>query len=479
MEQIIKKNIFRQYDIRGKVPFELDLEAVRIIVSHFAETVKCELCSNCVTIVVGRDVRITSDKFAEIAINSILNAGCNVVDIGICPTPLTYFASFILKEADATLMITGSHNPPEYNGLKFSLNNDAFFGEKIRKLYEDVINKKTIITEKKGSYKKIDIKSVYFDWIERHFDGLKNKIDNFNKIKIVVDSSNGAASTVAPVILNKFGVETELLFCEEDGHFPNHLPDPTVEENIKTLKETVVNAKADFGVAFDGDADRIVFIDEKGRMLYGDESVYIFATDLKNKSDKKPLVILDVKSSQTIINILRNKDINVDIWKSGHSLIKSRLKELNADLAGETSSHIFFSDRFFGYDDAIYAMVRMLEIYVKKKFENESFRFSNFLSDLPQRFITPEIRIMCPDDKKFEIIEKIRRNFFTDRKKNILEVKEVITIDGLRLHFNDGWALIRASNTEPAITMRFESFSEEKLEYYKKYIMQMYSDACR
>ena len=366
-------------------------------------------------------------------------------------------------------MITGSHNPPNYNGLKFSLNNEAFFGEKIKNLYNSILNDNLSDIYEEGEYKEINIKKNYFEWMKKHFSDLNKKLNQQNKIKIVVDAANGTASTYAPELLENFNVEVIPLFCEEDGYFPNHPPDPTIEDNINILQKTVVKEQANFGVAFDGDSDRIIFTDENGKMIYGDEILYIFAKDLNEKLNHPPLVVLDVKSSQTIINSLKKENIKIDVYKSGHSLIKSRLKEINADLAGETSAHIFFADKFFGYDDAIYAMMRMLEIYSSKKLHSD-FKFSNLLSDLPERFITPEIRIKCSDDKKFDIINDLSNKLNSNKEK--LQIIDILEIDGIRILFPDGWALVRASNTEPAITTRFESVSKDKLEFYKNYIIK-------
>jgi phosphomannomutase/phosphoglucomutase len=477
LEQIIKKNIFRQYDIRGKVPTEFDVADVKIIVKHFVNLIKNFNNNKNITIAVGRDIRLTSEDFSNATIESIINSGCNVIDLGVCPTPLTYFSSFVLEDITATIMITGSHNPPEYNGLKFSFNKKAFFGDDIQRLLKSILKNKNFENNSKGKYEHINIKKLYFKWIEEHFISLKEK-NNLSKIKIAVDASNGTASTIVPIILKKFGINTIPLFCEENGTFPNHPPDPTIEQNLKTLKEIIMKENADFGVAFDGDSDRVVFLDEKGKMLYGDEAIYIFAlnsatTSEKNKTvEKNNTVILDVKSSQTIINALKKNNINVDVYKSGHSLIKNRLNELNANLAGETSAHIFFADRFFGYDDGIYAMMRMLEIYAKKK-EDINFKFSDFLKHLPQRVITPEIRINYPDNKKFIIIDKIKKILTSEKEKEYLNVTEILELDGIRLHFTDGWALIRPSNTEPAITLRFEATTMTKLEFYKTYILQI------
>ncbi|ADR19289.1 phosphomannomutase/phosphoglucomutase [Calditerrivibrio nitroreducens] len=462
---MVEKKIFRQYDIRGVVPDQFNPEILKIIGNTFGQNLKKKL--NKVPVVsVGRDVRLSSNDLFKGLTAGLTDAGCDVINLGTTPTPVTYFSSFKLH-TDAFMMITGSHNPPEYNGLKFGIGKDTVHSEGITDLYNDIINGQYLITDKRGNIKDYDIISDYIQFYEENFTELKQKIRTIKGVKVVIDAGNGAASLVAPKIFELLGVDVVKLYCEPDGRFPNHHPDPTVEENLDDAKEVVKIDKADFAVAFDGDADRIGVLDESGNIIWGDILLYIYARELKERYEK-PKIIADVKSSKLLFDMLDNIGAEGIMWKTGHSLIKQKLKETGAELAGEMSGHIFFKDRFFGFDDAIYAAVRFLEAYVENKLEGKIEKCSDLTKDLPKVYNTPEIRFECDDNKKFKIVEQLSEIFNEYLKNGKLGIKSIISIDGVRVNFDNGWGLIRASNTQPVLVMRFEAENIEAMNNYKK-----------
>lgn len=464
---MVKKEIFRQYDIRGIVPSDLNREVAKYISNAFAYILK-EKCHNETPVLsVGRDVRLSSDEIFEGVKEGLLDAGCNVVDLGVCPTPVTYFSAFVLN-VDGFIMITGSHNPSEYNGLKLGIGKTTIFGDDIVNVYNEMVKKGYRKWESRGELSSYDIVSKYMEWLINHFKDLKKSISSLDReIKIVIDAGNGTASNIAPVIFNKLGVKTIDLFCVEDGNFPNHHPDPTVPANLTDLIATVKEKSADFGVAYDGDADRIGVVDENGAIIWGDILLLVYAKELK-KHVEKPKVIADVKASQILYDELEKMGIEGIMWRTGHSFIKNKLKEIGGELAGEMSGHIFFADRYFGYDDAIYASVRFLEAYVNMLNKGEISKCSDLFSALPKVFNTPEIRVECPDDKKFKVTEALKETFLEFKRKNEKDIKDIITIDGIRVVFKNGWGLLRASNTQPELVMRFEAKDETSLKVYKE-----------
>jgi phosphomannomutase/phosphoglucomutase len=464
---MIKREIFRQYDIRGIVPNDLNREVANQIANAFAYILKESSQNDNPTLSVGRDVRLSSDEIFEGIKEGLINAGCNVVNLGVCPTPVTYFSSFVLN-VDGFIMITGSHNPPEYNGLKLGIGKTTLFGDEILNVYDEVMKKGYRKAEKKGELSEYSIVPKYIEWLLDHFKGLKKVISNFDKeIKIVIDAGNGTASSIAPLLFKKLGAKTVDLFCVEDGHFPNHHPDPTIQANLKDLIKSVKENKADFGVAYDGDADRIGIVDEEGGIIWGDVLLLTYARELK-KHIERPKVIADVKASQVLYDELEKMGVEGIMWKTGHSFIKNKLKEIGGELAGEMSGHIFFADRYFGYDDAIYASLRFLEVYVNALKEKEITKCSDLFSKLPKVFNTPEIRIECPEDKKFRVAEHLKKVFQKYKDNNEKGIKEIIDIDGIRVVFNNGWGLLRASNTQPELVMRFEARDEKSLKEYQK-----------
>lgn len=433
--------IFREYDIRGVSERDLNPEFARKLGHAYVELASNVLGKKKLTIAVGRDCRLTGESYAAALMQGLAEKGAEVVSLGLVTTPMTYFSIHRLS-LDGAIMVTGSHNPPEYNGFKICVGKGTLFGKDIQKLRE-LMEKGSPASEIKTEGKKEDIFPAYLDFI---VSNVKLK----RPLKVVVDAGNGAASDFAPEIYRKLSCDVIELFCTPDGRFPNHEADPTVEKNLKDVIAAVKEHKADLGIAFDGDADRIGVVNEKGSILWGDELMVLFSREVL-KQNPGATIISEVKSSHRLYNDIRAKGGNGIMWKTGHSLIKSKMKETGALLAGEMSGHVFFADRFFGFDDAIYAGARLLEIL-----SHTDSRLSELLQDLPKCVNTPEIRVDCEDDKKWKIVESIRSSFSGKY--------ETTEIDGIRVEFGDGWGLVRASNTQPVIVMRFEAQSQNRLE---------------
>jgi phosphomannomutase/phosphoglucomutase len=446
MKLEIRPSIFREYDIRGIAERDLNAEFAECLGKAYSLYIsgRTPLASRRnLTVSVGRDCRLTSDSYAQALISGLRQGGLDVIDLGICPTPLTYFSVFEMN-LDGGIMVTGSHNPADYNGFKTCVGKDTIHGhqiQEIRALMEKV-NSGFKLNAAEGSLSELPIIPKYIDYLVSNAKGLKPK-------KIVLDAGNGTASTVAPELFKKLGAEVIPLFCELDGRFPNHHPDPTVPENLEQLVEKVRSEKADFGVAFDGDSDRIGLVDEKGRILYGDELMVLFSRSVL-KERPGATIISEVKSSHRLYNDIAKHGGKPIMWKTGHSLIKSKMKETGAALAGEMSGHIFFADRYFGFDDAIYAAVRVYEIASQTPGP-----VSSLLADLPPSVSTPEIRVDCEEEKKFILVE--------ETKKKLKQAYKITDIDGVRVDFGDGWGLVRASNTQPVLVLRFEAPSSARL----------------
>lgn len=434
--------IFREYDIRGLVDVDLTEDVVTKIGLGFGtymiESGKRRLS-------VGYDIRLSSERFKNALIKGLTSAGCDCVNIGMVPSPVLYFSLFHL-DVDGGVMITGSHNPPEFNGLKLCDNKTSLYGEEIQKV-------RKIIEE--GKFSKgngnVTSRNITEDYIEL----IKNKIKMKKKLMVVLDSGNGTASLIAPKLIRGIGCDVTELFCEPDGRFPNHHPDPTVKKYMETLIATVKKERADVGIGYDGDADRIGVVDENGEMIWGDQLLIIFAREILKKG--KAPIVFEVKCSQVLYDdVLKHGGIPV-MWKAGHSLIKSKMKEDKSPLGGEMSGHMFFADDYFGYDDAIYASCRLIEILSKT-----DLKLSEILKDLPKMYNTPEIRVNCPDEIKFSVVEDVKKYF---KKKY-----KTIDIDGVRITFENGWGLVRASNTQPVLVLRFEANSQKALEEIKKIV---------
>ena len=434
----MNQQIFREYDIRGKVDDDLTFEVVEAIGMAYGTMVRR---MGLETVTCGRDGRTHSERLQGYLMNGMQKTGLKVIDIGQCPTPLLYFSIFHL-DTHGGIQVTGSHNPPEFNGFKICIGKETIYGDRIQEIRRIIEN--GVFEHGNGTIEKVDIMEPYFKY-------MKDNIKISSPIKVVVDAGNGVAGPVAPRVLKDQGVEVVELFCDVDGTFPNHHPDPTIPENLKTLQEAVLEHGADCGVAFDGDGDRLGVVDEKGGILFGDQLLMIFARDLL-KDNPGAAIIGEVKCSQVMYDDIASHGGRPIMWKTGHSLIKKKMKEENALLAGEMSGHIFFADRYFGFDDGVYAALRFCEILSKS-----SIPASRLLEDVPKTYSTPEIRVECPEEIKFKLVRRLVQYFKEETEY------EVIDVDGARVIFPDGWGLIRASNTQPVLVLRFEATSKQSL----------------
>ncbi len=436
--------IFRQYDIRGLAETDLTDDVVCSIGKAFGTIIRrAELKK----IALGTDVRLSSHRLKDALSEGILSTGCDVIDVGVVPTPVLYFSIFHYL-TDGGIMITGSHNPKEYNGFKLCKGETTIYGDEIQDL-KKIIEKKDFI-KGKGSIESKDPVDAYIEL-------LKTKVKIERPLKIIVDPGNGTAGPIARKLFKDLGCEVECIYCEPDGNFPNHLPDPTVPEYIVDLIRLVKGEKADLGIGYDGDGDRIGVIDENGNIIWGDKLLALFSKEILEKKKGLP-IIFEVKCSQGLVEFIESHGGVPIMWKTGHSLIKAKMKEEDSPLAGEMSGHMFFKDNYYGYDDAIFASLRLLQIISKT---DEP--LSKLASEIPYYHSTPEIRVDCSDETKFGIVEKVRDYF----KKNY----DVIDIDGVRVLFGDGWGLVRASNTQPVLVLRFEAKTEERLEEIKKIVL--------
>jgi len=439
----INPQIFREYDIRGIVGKDLTEEVVEIIGKAYGTYMK-KLRKKRVSL--GRDCRLSSPALAGAMSRGINSTGLDVIDIGMVTTPMLYFSLFNL-DVDGGVMITASHNPAEYNGIKLCVEKDSLFGEGIQNIRK--IAEGNDFASGKGSVETIDIMDSYLKL-------LRENVEIKPGIRVGIDCGNAMVGIVAPQILREFRCDLTELYVTPDGTFPNHHPDPTVEENIKDLIRTVREKKLQLGIGFDGDGDRVGVIDENGNIIWGDMLVVILARDILKRIPQAK-IIGDVKSSSRLFKDIEKQGGRPIMWKTGHSLIKNKMKIEGAALAGEMSGHIFFADRYFGYDDALYTGLRLLEIVSKT-----GKKVSELLEGVPPAFSTPEIRVDCPEEIKFQVVEKV--------KEELRKSYQVIDIDGVRIEFPDGWGLIRASNTQPALVLRFEAETKERLEEIRSLI---------
>ncbi len=428
--------IFREYDIRGIAGKDFTEDDV-INIGRAYGTLLYNQGKNKVT--VGRDCRLTSDAYSRSFIQGILSTGCDVIDIGICPTPVLYF-SILHCEAMGGAMVTASHNPPKYNGFKMMSGQDSIHGSGLQDIRKIIDSR--VYADGSGNLSSQDVTSPYMTYIQEN-------ISIGKKIRIGIDAGNGTGGITALPVLKALGCEVHDIYCDMDGTFPNHEADPTVKKNLKDLIALVQDKKLDLGVGYDGDGDRIGVVDENGGIIYGDQLMVIFAREILSRKPGSTF-ISEVKCSMTMYDDIEKHGGRAIMWRTGHSLIKEKMKQENAALAGEMSGHMFFSDRYFGFDDALYATCRLLEIIA-----DTGKTVSQLIEDLPKTFNTPEIRVECPDKIKFEVVKEITEHF----KKEV----DVIDIDGMRALFQDGWGLVRASNTQPALVLRFEASSENRL----------------
>ncbi len=433
----MNQNIFREYDIRGIVGEQLTdntvLTVARAVGTFFNQ-------NGAKRIAVGFDARESSPRFRDLLVKGFLETGCDVVLIGRVPTPVLYHTVYT-KEVDGGVMITGSHNPPDHNGFKICLGKATLYGSQIREIKEIALA--GVFSSGAGTIENLEVLADYEA-------DIVSKINVGNrKLKVVVDGGNGMGGVTGVPVYEKLGFDLIKLFTEPDSNFPNHHPDPTVEENLQDCIKAVIETGADLGIAFDGDGDRIGIVDETGRIIWGDELMVLLSREVL-KENPNATIIAEVKCSQNLFDDIEKHGGKAIMWKAGHSIIKAKMKETGAALAGEMSGHIFFADRFYGFDDATYAGARVLEILSKT-----DKKLSEILGDLPATFSTPELRMDCADERKFQIVEKIAEEF--------AKTNEVITIDGARILFENGWGLVRASNTQAILVLRFEADSEENL----------------
>jgi phosphomannomutase/phosphoglucomutase len=463
--------IFREYDIRGIADRDLVDPVIEDLGRAFAEYLRPAAPRS---VAIGYDARLSSPRLRDALGRGLTASGLDVIDLGLCPTPALYFSLHHLKPG-AGIMITGSHNPAEFNGFKLCVGKDTIYGEeiqKLRRIMEEAAKTahSSSLTGQAGkprgpSAMSYEPRTSHHPIIPEYAGHLKGLFRDYHDVplKVVLDSGNGTAGLAAPDVIRAIGCEVIELFSEPDGRFPNHHPDPTVPKNLEALISTVKRERADLGIAFDGDADRIGVVDEQGTVLWGDQLMVLFSRDILRERPGATFVS-EVKCSQTMYDDIRSHGGNAIMWKTGHSLIKAKMKETGAALAGEMSGHIFFADRYFGYDDAIYAACRVVELLKKTRKQAETKAvFSSLLGDLPRTFNTPEIRFDCPDSLKFKVVDRVR-DLYARPESVALPVREAITVDGVRAVFQKGWGLIRASNTQPVLVMRFEAVDEASLQ---------------
>jgi phosphomannomutase/phosphoglucomutase len=442
--------IFREYDIRGVVKEDFTDDVVISLGKGFGTWL---IRHGAKKMVLSGDVRVTTPHLKDMFAKGALSTGLDVIDIGIIPTPLNYYSQFV-RPVDAAVQITGSHNPPEFNGFKLSYDKQAFYGPQIQEIKELILSNDfetgagTLTSDDKI--------------IDEYIDEVSSKINVERMIKVVVDSGNAAGGLVAPALYKKLNVELTELYSDIDGTFPNHHPDPTVEKNIADLVALMKTGKYDVGIAYDGDADRVGVVDNKGRIIWADQLMALFLPEVI-KEPGTPIVF-DVKCSQVLEDEVIKNGGKPIMWKTGHSVLKQKMKELKGPFGGEMSGHIFFADDYYGFDDAIYVSARLVQLLSRS-----DKAMSDYLDALPKFVSTPEIRLHAESDQvKFEIAQKAFEYF----SKNY----ECITVDGVRIRFDEGWGLVRASNTQPVIVMRFEANTTEALNRYKDLVMNKLSE---
>lgn len=437
---MLKPTIFREYDIRGVAETELPDAGVELLGQAFGTYLQRHAGKR---LALGCDTRLSSPWLHGALLRGLLASGCEVLDIGIVPTPVLYYSVIHLK-ADGGVMITGSHNPPEFNGFKVVAGASTIHGEAIQEVRR--IIEARDLAGGAGSVREADAVTPYVEEVSSQFQFAR-------PIKVAVDAGNGAGGPAMDRILERLNVEATKLFFEMDGHFPNHHPDPTIPANLEALIAAVRRTGADLGIAFDGDADRIGAVDETGAVIYGDQLMILYGREILSRKPGATF-IGEVKCSQLMYDELKARGGNPIMWKTGHSLIKAKMKECRAELAGEMSGHMFFADRYYGFDDALYAACRLMEIVANSK-EPLSAQFRG----LPKTVTTPEIRFDCPDEVKFEVVRNAARQ--------LRARYPTVDVDGVRVLFPEGWGLVRASNTQPVLVMRFEAATPQLLARYR------------
>jgi phosphomannomutase / phosphoglucomutase len=436
----LSREIFREYDIRGITGKDLTEEVAGAVAGAYAGFLTEKGVKG--PVAVGRDNRPSGVGLHRSLVAGLLASGVDVVDIGVVPTPVAYWSQHNLDVVGG-IQITGSHNPPEYNGFKLGLETRSIYGGDIRRIYDLAVAGH--FPRGQGSVRREQV-------IDRYVDDVVGRVGKLSRLlKVVLDCGNGAGSLVAPRLFPRLGIEPHCLFCESDGTFPNHHPDPTVPKNLQDLIAAVKKDEADIGIAFDGDADRIGVIDDAGEIIWGDYLLIVYARDVLARTGKGQSIVFDVKASQALPEAVEKAGGVPVMWKTGHSVMEEKMHATRAPVGGEMSGHMFFSEGFYGFDDALYGAARLLHIVADS---GKSIR--ELLADVPRFVSTPEIRVDCPDDRKFAIVEEAKK-YFSARY-------ELITVDGVRILHGDGWGLLRASNTQPVLVMRFEARTREQLE---------------
>jgi len=453
---VISKSIFREYDIRGIYEKELNEQSVKLIGYFLGQKIGGDK-----VVSIGYDVRSHSPLLRDYLTSGLNKAGCTVLDMGMVATPVNYYSNYIEFDGistDASIMITGSHNPSEYNGFKMTVDKSPFFGEAIYALGDEIIENQTLEIEDDIKNTQIDVKTPYIDFMVKEFAHLKAM-----PTKMVLDGGNGVADTVITAIFDKLAFSYQGLYMTPDGTFPNHHPDPSVEENLVDVKKALAK-NGDIAFAYDGDADRIAVLTHKYN-IKGDQMALLYAMKMD-----KPTVIGEVKCSQVMYDELERRGAKAIMYKTGHSNLKVKMKETNADLACEVSGHIFFKHRYFGYDDAIYATLRMLELI------HDGIDLDAELDALPQVFSTEEIKVETTEEEKFLIIDKVKA-LLENPPKDFPKILNIIDVDGVRINFEKGWGLVRASNTTPVLVTRFESTDEALAKHYEESVNALILEA--
>ncbi|MGZ3184508.1 MAG: phosphomannomutase/phosphoglucomutase [Telluria sp.] len=435
----VSPSIFKAYDIRGVIGATLDAGIAHKIGHAFG---LAALAKGEQTVVIGRDGRLSGPELAAALAQGLQSAGVDVIDLGVVATPMVYYATNVL-ETRSGIMVTGSHNPPNYNGFKMVLAGEAIYGDAIQGLYQSIVRHKAGGAAKQGSYRTHDIAQAY---IRRILDDVKIA----RPMKIAVDCGNGVAGAFAPQLFRGMGCEVIELFCDVDGTFPNHHPDPAHPENLQDLIRCLRDTDAEIGIAFDGDGDRLGVVTKDGHIIYPDRQMMLFAADVLTRHPGGQ-ILFDVKCTRHLAPWIARHGGQPLMWKTGHSLVKAKLKETGAPLGGEMSGHIFFKDRWYGFDDGLYSGARLIELLTRYEFP------SAVLNALPQSDSTPELHLHLAEGESFEVMDKLRAN------ATFPGSEQIITIDGLRVEYPDGFGLARSSNTTPVIVMRFEAETPEAL----------------
>ena len=436
----LSREIFREYDIRGIAGKDLTEDVATAVAGAYAAFLVEKGARG--ALAVGRDNRPSGIGLHKALIAGLLASAVDVVDLGVVPTPLVYWSQHNLDVVGG-IQITGSHNPPEYNGFKLGLGKKSIYGADIQRLFNLALGGK--FPRGKGSIRREEV-------IDRYVEDISGRVAKLPaNMNVVLDCGNGAGSLVVPKLFRRLGIEPHLLFCESDGTFPNHHPDPTVPKNLHDLIAAVAKDRADIGIAFDGDADRIGVVDDAGEIIWGDYLLIVYARDALARTGKGQSIVFDVKASQALPEAIEKAGGKPVMWKTGHSLMEEKIHETHAPVGGEMSGHMFFAEGFYGFDDALYGAARLLHIVA-----DSGKTIRELLADVPRFASTPEIRVDCPDDRKFGIVEEAKRHFGSRY--------EVITVDGVRVLYGDGWGLLRASNTQPVLVMRFEARTRVQLE---------------